>query len=281
MTQGCVTHSKSCMRWSPERRVCAPGFSLVKPSLPRHLRAASQAPLRRKAGGRECCIEFCSSPSGTTSPALCGRRSWSGWLFAPLLFGGGLFGIAILRVTDGNKDKRIAILDRTGVAAAAIIQAAEEKNQLLALFGDGPNAQGHYVFETVAVDEGDPNGQRLALSNRIRRGELFAFFEVKPQALHPAEGVTAENLVAYYTNARAGSTKRRSGWRSRSTMGSGASGFLNSASMEIALNDVIASVPMSKNEPRLHTGSKYGRHPGRRARAALWKASRSDLYCSF
>ncbi len=167
-----------------------------------------------------------------------------GLVFAPLLFGGGLFGIAILRVTDGNKDKRIAILDRTGVAAAAIIQAAEEKNKLLALFGDGPNAQGHYVFETVAVDEGDPNGQRLALSNRIRRGELFAFFEVKPQALHPAKE-SAENLVAYYTNA--GGIDQTQIWLAEP---------INDGLRRVRLsqlgidgdrsNDVIASVPMTR-----------------------------------
>ena len=77
----------------------------------------------------------------------------------------------------GTRKKKIAILDRTGVAAAAIIQAADQKSKRAALFSDGPNGLGRYVLETVPVEEGDPNGQRLALSNRVRRGELFAFFE--------------------------------------------------------------------------------------------------------
>ncbi len=81
-----------------------------------------------------------------------------GLVLRRLMFGGGLFGVALLRVTDGNKDKRIAILDRTGVAASAIIQAAEEGlNRLTALDNAAPLV-GHYVFEAVPAEDGDPNG---------------------------------------------------------------------------------------------------------------------------
>lgn len=167
-----------------------------------------------------------------------------GLVFAPLMFGGGLFGIAVLRVTDGNKERKIAVLDRTGVAATAIIQAADEQSKRAAAFGDGPNVVGRYVLETEPVEEGDPNGQRLALSNRVRRGELFAFFEVNPEALHPAKH-PSENLVSFYTNA--GGIDQTQAWLS---------GPINDGLRRVRLsqlgidgdrsNDVIAGVPLTR-----------------------------------
>jgi ABC-2 type transport system permease protein len=166
-----------------------------------------------------------------------------GLVLAPLLFGGSLFGIALLRVTDGNKDKRIAILDRTGVAAAAIIKEADEKGKLLASFGDGPNVQGHYVFENVPVSDGNPIEQKLALSNRVRRGDLFAFVEINPEALHPAKNPDAS--ANFYTGA--GGIDQTQLWLA---------GPINDALRRIRLSqlgidadhsiDVIATVPMTR-----------------------------------
>jgi len=166
-----------------------------------------------------------------------------GLVIAPLLFGGGLFGVALLRVTDGNKDKRIAILDRTGVAAPAIIKEADAKSTVLASFGDGPNIQGHYVFENVPVEDGNPIDQKLALSNRVRRGDLFAFVEISPEALHPAKN--AETSIALYSNA--GGIDPTQAWLV---------GPINDALRRIRLSqlgidamnstDVIATVPMTR-----------------------------------
>ena len=59
-----------------------------------------------------------------------------------------------------------------------------------------------YVLEAVAPSAGDPEEQRLALSNGVRGRELFAFLEIWPQALHPGEKTKPEaRAVGYYTNA--------------------------------------------------------------------------------
>ena len=125
-----------------------------------------------------------------------------GLIIAPLMFGGGLFGVALMRVTQKGKDTRIAILDRTGIAAAAIVRAADEKSQRTLLPENAQGFAGRYVFETVAAEDDDLNAQRLALSNRVRRGELFGFLEIAPGALHPFQEKT-ENPVSFYTNAGA------------------------------------------------------------------------------
>src|SRR6516225_6111188 len=51
-----------------------------------------------------------------------------GLIVAPLLFGGGFLGIAILKSRPDLREKRFAILDHTGVAAEAITREAREKN---------------------------------------------------------------------------------------------------------------------------------------------------------
>jgi ABC-2 type transport system permease protein len=126
-----------------------------------------------------------------------------GLIVAPLLFGGGFFGLAIMKKKPDLRDKRIAVLDRTGLVAPALLRAAAEKNARDAYDKvTHTQTEALYVLETVAQSAGDPEEQRLALSERVRRRELFAFLEIWPQALHPGqETKPAAPTVGYYTNA--------------------------------------------------------------------------------
>lgn len=126
-----------------------------------------------------------------------------GLVVAPLLFGGGFLGVAILKKRPDLRDKRIAVLDRTGLVAPVLARAAAEKNAKDA-YDKVTHAQTDalYVLEAVAPLPGNAEEQRLALSDRVRRSELFAFLEIFPQALHPGqEAKPVTPRVAYYTNA--------------------------------------------------------------------------------
>lgn len=126
-----------------------------------------------------------------------------GLVVAPLLFGGGFFGIAVMKKKPDLRDKRIAVLDRTGQVAPLLVRAAAEKNTREA-YDKVTHEQtaALYVLEAVAPSAGDPEEQRLALSNRVRNRELFAFLEIWPQALHPGGETRPEaRTVGYYTNA--------------------------------------------------------------------------------
>jgi ABC-2 type transport system permease protein len=126
-----------------------------------------------------------------------------GLVVAPLLFGGGFLGVAILKKRPDLRDKRIAVLDRTGLVAPVLARAAAEKNAKEA-YDKVTHAQTDalYVLESVAPMPGNAEEQRLALSDRVRRRDLFAFLEIFPQALHPGqEAKPAMPRVAYYTNA--------------------------------------------------------------------------------
>ena len=173
-----------------------------------------------------------------------------GLVVAPVLFGGGFLGIALLKSKPDIKDRPVAIIDRTGMVASAVIQAAQEKNAM-ELFDKVTHRQiaARYVFESLPPDA-DANAQRLALSDRVRSGQLFAFLEIGADNLHPRHPPNgskdaAAGKVACYTNAGAFDDAR--GWlegpvndglrRVRlAQLGVGASHF----------DDVLAEVPVER-----------------------------------
>jgi ABC-2 type transport system permease protein len=128
-------------------------------------------------------------------------------VIAPIMGGGSFIGVALMKAKPDIHERRVAIVDRTGVAAAAVIEAAGEKNSE-ELFDkiSGRQLAPRYVFETAAPDNANPNAQRLALSDRVRRRELFAFLEIGRDALDPPkladpEKTPQSSRVDYYSNA--------------------------------------------------------------------------------
>jgi len=122
-----------------------------------------------------------------------------GLVLLPLLFGSGFFALALANKMD-TKAQRIAVLDGTGIAAAAVIQACQEATQKA--IRETPAALAfapHYVFEEVKP-EADQAAQLLSLSDQIRRGEIFALVDIAPGALHPS-GDTSQPDVRYYANS--------------------------------------------------------------------------------
>jgi ABC-2 type transport system permease protein len=122
-----------------------------------------------------------------------------GLVLLPLLFGGGFLFVAL--ANRGNAtEQRVVVVDRSGVSAAAVIQACEDSNRKAQ--SDATNrlqVMTRYVFEEVKPDT-DEAAQLLALSNRIRTGELFLVLDISAEALRPADSAK-KDLVHYYTNS--------------------------------------------------------------------------------
>src|ERR1035437_4932128 len=137
-----------------------------------------------------------------------------GLVVAPLLFGGGFLGIAIMKKKPDLRDKRIAVVDRTGLVAPPLLRAVAEKNAKDA-YDKVTHAQieALYVLEAVAPSPGDPEEQRLALSNRVRSRELFAFLEIWPPALHPGQETNPAPGPGGYYPKGGGSDPPRNGLR--------------------------------------------------------------------
>jgi len=132
-----------------------------------------------------------------------------GLIVAPILGCSGIFVAQLAKAKPDLQPRRIAIVDRTGVAAAAIVEAAADRSAR-EMFDrkSGKQLKPRYDFETVAPDDADPSGQLLQLSGRVRRRELFAFLEIGRDSVHPpkardeADEKTPEaSRVNYYSNA--------------------------------------------------------------------------------
>lgn len=123
-----------------------------------------------------------------------------GLVVFPILFGGGSVGAALLRNKAADKSRHIVILDRTGAAANAVLDAARKRNrEQLYDKTTGLQTGPGYEFEAVEPDKIHPDEQRLALSDRLRSGELHSFVEIPSDALHPH--TNPPSPLGYYTNA--------------------------------------------------------------------------------
>ena len=133
-----------------------------------------------------------------------------GLVLAPVLFGGGSIAMSFLGGKPELKDRHIAIVDHTGgVAASAVMSAAKERNDR-EMFEKRTHLQilPRYVFENIAP-AADGKNQLLALSDRVRRGELAAFLEIGRDVLKAPtagddtgdENTDANKRVSYYANA--------------------------------------------------------------------------------
>ncbi len=126
-----------------------------------------------------------------------------GLFVAPLLMFGGVIAVVLLRGQVDVSDKRIALVDRSGRLAEAVVRAAEKRNANEAHDPKtGRKLKPAYVIETVAPRADDLPAQRLALSDRVRRGELHAFVEVGPEVLHPGTNADLAR-VSYYAKGAA------------------------------------------------------------------------------
>jgi ABC-type Na+ efflux pump permease subunit len=118
-----------------------------------------------------------------------------GLLLAPLLTGGSSFAFILLKDRVDNTDKKIAIVDRSGVVANALIEAANMRNTKdIYDQKTGKKVKPAYLFEIVTPDK-KPEAQRLELSDRVRNGSLHAFVEIDQNVVHPGK---KDSRIAYY-----------------------------------------------------------------------------------
>jgi ABC-2 type transport system permease protein len=121
-----------------------------------------------------------------------------GLILLPLFVGGG-FLMASLMNRSAQKAQRVAIIDRTGVSASAVIQSWEESTRRAAASSGTGTRTPRFEFEEVAP-EPDRAIQLLALSDRVRNGELFLIVEIPSSALAPT-GDSKQEPARYYSNS--------------------------------------------------------------------------------
>jgi ABC-2 type transport system permease protein len=116
----------------------------------------------------------------------------------PVVMGGSGIAMLLFRGQVDTTDKRIAVLDHSGVMKGILLPAAKERNR--AAVSDpktGKKIQPSYIIEMIAPDAARSQAQKLDLSDRIRHGELHAFLEVGPNVAHP-RGSQGEFRMSYH-----------------------------------------------------------------------------------
>ncbi len=133
----------------------------------------------------------------------------------PIIMGaGGVIQYVTRNKVDTN-DKRVAILDHTGVIYDAVTRAADERNTEHIFDGEGDErrqVRPRFIITRAEVSSEDPSKTELALSDQVRSGDLFAYVVVGPNVVEPdeaAEGDTKSVTVRYHSNNPLYETFRR------------------------------------------------------------------------
>ena len=120
----------------------------------------------------------------------------------PLVMGGSGIAMLLFQGQVDTTDKRIAVVDHSGALGEMLLAAADERNKTVVNDPKtGKKVQPAYVIELAAPDAGNPRAQKLALSDRVRRGELHAFLEIGPAVVHPRGDPAAVQINYHARNA--------------------------------------------------------------------------------
>lgn len=121
-----------------------------------------------------------------------------GLVLAPIFMGGSLIVFSLMKDRVDTKDKTVVILDRSGVLAPALENAAQQRNEREVHDPEtGKKLKPAYHIDCLEPNDVDPEAQRLALSNRVRRGQLHAYVEIGRDVVHP-QGGGAHSRVTYH-----------------------------------------------------------------------------------
>jgi ABC-2 type transport system permease protein len=124
-----------------------------------------------------------------------------GLLMMPLMFGGGILAQIVFRNNNDITDKRVAVVDYTGQLFDSLNKATSFRNQTLIYEGEGTarkQIQPRYIMEKADPGANDAAHMSLALSDRVRKKEIFAFVIIEPNALEPG-GSPTRSVVNYHS----------------------------------------------------------------------------------
>jgi len=108
-----------------------------------------------------------------------------GLLIAPFFMSGGMIAMKLTEGHVNTRDRRVAVIDRSGRLMPSIAADAASRNQREVHDAEtGEKVDAAYLFEEV-VPLADRKAQQLALSQRVRDGELAAFLDIGADVMAP------------------------------------------------------------------------------------------------
>jgi len=125
-----------------------------------------------------------------------------GLVLAPVLMSGSGIVMALTKDRIDTDDKALAVIDRSGILADALVEAAEARNAAVVFDREtGERVRPAYTIEVVTPSEANADAQRLALSNRVRQRQLHGFVEIGAGVLHPRADRETARIFYYGENA--------------------------------------------------------------------------------
>lgn len=124
-------------------------------------------------------------------------------LAMPVFMGGSIAVQVLMKDKVDTTDKRIAILDRTGMLYDALDDEARKRNESHIFKGEGEQRKKikpRFVIERAEVSSEDPARMAFELSERVRNEEIFAFVMIGPDVIEPGED-SSRTRVAYHSNS--------------------------------------------------------------------------------
>ena len=131
-----------------------------------------------------------------------------GLIIAPVLMGGSFIVIKLSEDKLDLDDKKIAVIDHTGILTDDLITIAEDRNANYTIdTASGEKITPGYYFEDVLPDTSNLLQQKFQLSEKIRNKELHAFVEIGPEVLHPGEDQERFRITYYAENSMIDDTR--------------------------------------------------------------------------
>lgn len=184
----------------------------------------------------------------------------------PVMMLGGLIAMPLLGKLEGKQTRKLIIADASGQLYQTIENAAVARNEMVtAAEESGEQREGNpmegavEIYEVQQADSGElSEDQKLAYSDQIRNGSLYALIEI-PEKIFDAEASAEQRKVRYVSNS--GTLSEVRGWLS---------GVLSSTLRSKRLRDVgvdpaivaAAEIPVEVTAIRPYERKKDGEGSG-------------------
>ena len=120
-------------------------------------------------------------------------------VLVPIMMGGGFAAMIIMENNKDTDDKHFVVIDHSGLMTEPMKEALETRNNVDIFHSHtGEQIDAAFMVEFMKYDSQDPEGQRLALSERVETQELHSFIEIGPDIMYPA-GEDKEAYLKYYS----------------------------------------------------------------------------------
>lgn len=118
-------------------------------------------------------------------------------LLLPIFMGGGLFVFTLLKDKVDISEKRVAVIDYSGMFNEYLTQTAESWNKNDIYNDKKEQVYPTYKIELIKPDTNTAASQKLLLSERVRKKELHAFLQIGSNVIHPL-GAEEQSRIFYY-----------------------------------------------------------------------------------